>query len=90
MQNSQTWVVVAYFVGFFLIFYLFIIMPRKNQEKKHKQLVSEISRGDKVVSIGGIKGTVARVKDDSFIIKVNENTEIELLKTAIAYKAEEQ
>jgi preprotein translocase subunit YajC len=90
MQNGQTWVVVAYFVGFFLIFYLFIIMPRKNQEKKHKKLISEITRGDKVVSIGGIKGTVARVKDDSFIVKVNEDTEIEMLKTAIAYKAEDQ
>ncbi|HBQ27566.1 MAG TPA: preprotein translocase subunit YajC [Syntrophomonas sp.] len=71
---------------FILIFYVFLIMPRKKEEKRHKTLLEELKKGDKVVSIGGINGVVARVKDDSVVLKISENTEVEFLKKAIAYK----
>ena len=90
-MNAQQggWLTVAIYFGvFLLIFYLFVIMPRKKQEKKHSELTSGLKRGDKVVTIGGIKGEVAKVKDNSIVLKVNENTEIEFLKKAIGYKDE--
>lgn len=75
---------------FMLVFWFFIIKPRKQQEKKHKDVVESIKRGDKVVTIGGLKGEVSRVKDDSVMIKVDESTELEYLKNAIAYKVEDK
>ena len=88
--NAQYWLTLLGWMGaIILIFYVFLIMPRKKEEKRHKNLLEELKKGDKVVSIGGINGVVARVKDDSVVLKVSENTEVEFLKKAIAYKVED-
>lgn len=89
MPNNQLVQLGIWFILFIGIFYVFIIMPRKRQEKKHDELVGGLKRGDKVVSIGGIKGEITKVKDESIILKVSDNTEIEFLKKAIAYRDEE-
>lgn len=87
---SESWVTMAiYFGGFMAVFYFLILMPRKKQEKKHKQVLDSLKKGDRVVSIGGIKGEIARIKDDAVVLKVSENSEIELIKKAIAYRVEE-
>ncbi|HQA06686.1 MAG TPA: preprotein translocase subunit YajC [Syntrophomonadaceae bacterium] len=89
MQNQ--WIQLAiWFVLFIGIFYVFIIMPRKKQEKKHQEMVSALKRGEKVVTIGGIKGEIAKVKEETVMLKVSDNVEIEMLKKAIAYKDGEQ
>lgn len=80
---------VLYFGGFIAIFYVFIIQPRKKQEKKHKEMLETLKRGEKVVTIGGIRGEVARIKDKTVMIRVSDNLEIEFLKTAVAYRADE-
>jgi preprotein translocase subunit YajC len=89
MENN--WVAMILYFGVFIgIFYVFIIMPRKKQEKKHGEFLSELKRGAKVVTIGGLRGEVVRVKDDIVVLKVNEDTEIEFIKKAIAYEADNQ
>ena len=90
-QNSSAWVTFAIYFAFFVgVFYIFIIMPRKKQEKKHKEMMETLRRGEKVVTIGGIRGEVSRIKEESVTLKVNENIEIEFLKSAIAYKNGEE
>lgn len=87
--QAQSWLSVAIYLGIFIaIFYFFIIAPRKKQEKKHKDVLSSLKRGDKIVSIGGLKGEITRIMDDSVLIKVNEGNEIEILKRGVAYKEE--
>lgn len=81
---------VAYFGVFILIFYLFIILPRKKQEKKLKELVESLKKGEKVVTIGGINGVISRIKEDTVMLKIAENTEIEVLKRAVAYSADRE
>lgn len=89
--QQQGWLNVAIYFGIFLVFfYVFIIMPRKKQEKKHKAILENIKRGDKVVTIGGVRGEISKVKDDAVFIKTGENTEIEFVKHAIAYKVEDK
>lgn len=91
MTQQPSWMPIAIYFGIFLaVFWVFIIMPRKKQEKKHKEVLASLKRGDKVVTIGGIRGEVARVKDDAVAIKVSENSEIEFVKHAIAYKVEDK
>ena len=88
--NAQSWLSMLVWLGvFILIFYVFLIMPRKKEEKRHKNLLDELKKGDKVVSIGGINGVIARIKDETVVLKVSENTEVEFLKKAIAYKVED-
>lgn len=90
MPNSQWIQLLIWFALFIGIFYVFIILPRKRQDKKHEDLVGSLKRGEKVVSIGGIKGEISKVKDDTVILKVSENSEIEFLKKAIAYREEDK
>jgi len=79
--NAQSWMSMLIWLGvFILIFYVFLIMPRKKEEKRHKTLLEELKKGDKVVSIGGINGVVSKIKDDTVVVKVNDDTEIEFLK----------
>jgi len=90
-QGQQGWLTMAIYFGVFLaVFYFFIILPRKKQEKKHAEVLSNLKRGDKVVTIGGLRGEVSKVKDETILIKVNDNSELEFIKKAIAYKAEEK
>ncbi len=87
---EQSWfTIIIYFGVFFLIFWLFIIRPRKTQEKKHTQMVDSLRKGEKVVTIGGIKGEIARIKDESVMLRIADNIEIEILPKAIAYKEDE-
>ncbi|MEQ8237502.1 MAG: preprotein translocase subunit YajC [Syntrophomonadaceae bacterium] len=89
--QQQGWLTALIYLGIFMaVFWFFIIKPRKQQEKKHKEVVESLKRGDKVVTIGGLKGEIARVKEDSFVLKVSENTELEFVKKAIAFKVEEK
>lgn len=80
--------IALYMLGFFVILYLFIILPKQRQEKKHKQLIESLKAHDKVVTIGGICAEVKKVKEKTFVLKLSEGVEMELLKTAVAYKQE--
>jgi len=91
MAQQPSWMPVAIYFGIFLaVFWVFIILPRRKQEKKHKEMLANLKRGDKVVTIGGLRGEVARIKEDTITIKVNENTEIDFVKKAIAYLIEDK
>lgn len=74
----------VYVVGFIAIFYFLAIRPQQKQRKSHEQLVSSVKRGDKVVSIGGIHGTVKRVEEGLIVMEVSKGVEIKLARRAIA------
>lgn len=67
-----------------LIFYFLMIRPQRKRDKEAKQMIAAIKKGDKIVTIGGIRGTVAVVKENTVILKVDDNTRIEFNKSAIA------
>lgn len=72
------------FVLIILIFYFLIIRPQKKKDKEAKAMLAAIKKGDKVVSIGGIHGTVVAVKDTTIVVKVDDNARIEFSKNAIS------
>lgn len=68
-----------------LVAYWFLILRPHNKKRKETQdKLSKLSKGDKIVTIGGIHGKVASVKDTLVVVKVDDNTEITFDKTAIA------
>ncbi|MDR2659782.1 MAG: preprotein translocase subunit YajC [Spirochaetaceae bacterium] len=74
----------APFILIIAIFYFLIIRPQNKKQKETQKMLSELKKGDKVVSIGGIHGTIAAVKDSSILLKVDDNVKIELSRNAIA------
>ncbi|MGE5342150.1 MAG: preprotein translocase subunit YajC [Candidatus Omnitrophota bacterium] len=72
------------FALIFVIFYFIIILPAKRKQKQHQNLVNSLKGGERVLTAGGIYGTVSRVMDDRFEIQVDKNTKILVTKTSIA------
>ena len=83
MSSTILWTVV-YIVAIFAIIYLLILRPQKKRQEQHDDLVSALSLGVEIVTIGGIHGEVSRIKDDTLWIKVSNNVEIEIEKSAVA------
>ena len=66
----------------FVIFYFFLIRPQQRKAKEHKKMVEELKRGDKIVTTGGILGTVERIIDNEKIeVKISDNVVVEILRT---------
>ena len=66
----------------FVIFYFFLIRPQQKKVKEHKIMVENLKRGDKVVTSGGIVGTVERVmENDKAEIQISENVNVEIVKS---------
>jgi preprotein translocase subunit YajC len=65
----------------FVIFYFFLIRPQQKKAKDHKLMVNNLKRGDKVVTSGGIVGTVDRIVDnDKIEILISENVLVEVVR----------
>jgi preprotein translocase subunit YajC len=70
----------------FAVLYFLMILPQQRRQKKHTQMLEQIKRGDRVVLGAGIHGIVSNVKEQTFLVKVAENTELEIDKSAVSYK----
>ena len=65
----------------FVIFYFFLIRPQQKKVKEHKVMVEGLKRGDKVITSGGITGTVERIIDnDKVEVEIAENVKVEIVK----------
>lgn len=65
------------------IFYFLIIRPQRKRDRETKEMLASIKKGDKVVSIGGIHGTVMVVRESTIVVKVDDNTRLEFSRNAI-------
>ncbi|GHV84384.1 hypothetical protein AGMMS50212_17240 [Spirochaetia bacterium] len=66
------------------IFYFLIIRPQNKKQKETKKMLEAIKKGDKIITIGGVHGTIHSVKDSSVIVKVDDNVKMEFTRGAIA------
>ena len=66
----------------FVIFYFFLIRPQQKKVKEHKSMVEGLKRGDKVITSGGITGTVERIIDNEKIeVEIAENVKVEIVRS---------
>ena len=65
----------------FVIFYFFLIRPQQKKVKEHKAMVENLKKGDKVVTSGGITGTISRVIDnDKIEVEIADNVTVEVVR----------
>jgi preprotein translocase subunit YajC len=67
-----------------LVFYFLIIRPQNKKQKALQKMLGSLTRGDKIVTIGGMRGTVSAVKEQTVIIKADDDVKLEFNKNAIA------
>lgn len=70
--------------AFGVIFYFFFIRPQSKRAKEHQQLLSNLAKGDEVVTTGGLLGKITRITDNFFMIMIAEGVEVSVQKNAIA------
>ena len=68
----------------FVVFWVFLIKPQQKQQKQRAAMLEALKPGDKVVTIGGICGTVSRITDDKIFVEVSEGVVLEMLRNAIS------
>ena len=68
----------------FAIFYFLLIMPQQRRQKKWQKMLEELKTGDKVVTSGGIRGTIVAIKDDYLHLRVPpDNLRLEVSRASI-------
>lgn len=67
----------------FVVMWLFMIRPQRKQQKELEKFRSELKKGDKVITAGGIYGTIAEIQDTTVLIKVDGEVKIRVDKTSI-------
>lgn len=71
-------------VAFALIFYFIVWRPQSKKTKEHRNLIAGLSKGDEVVTNGGLIGKVLKVEDDFLVFKAADNVELKLQKGAVS------
>ena len=76
------------FVLIFVVFYFFLIRPQQKRAKEHREMVSQLRRGDKVITSGGLVGTVTKSVDDHETVEVEiaKDVKVNIMRTMIADK----
>lgn len=67
----------------FAIFYFMIIRPQQKRAKEREQMLSTLQKGDKVITSGGIHGTIAGIEDKTCLVQVSDNVKIKVERSAI-------
>ncbi|WMY97740.1 MAG: preprotein translocase subunit YajC [Arsenophonus sp.] len=84
-EQGTSYSFIFMFIIFGLIFYFMILRPQQKRNKEHKKLMESISKGDEVLTTGGIIGRVTKVSETNYItISINENNEIIIKQDFIA------
>ena len=87
LQSEGGGQMVSMFVTFGLVFvvmYFLIIRPQSRRQKQAKAMLAALKKGDRVATIGGIRGIIHSIREDAVVIKVDDNTKIEFTKSAVA------
>ncbi|PYP90687.1 MAG: preprotein translocase subunit YajC [Candidatus Angelobacter sp. Gp1-AA117] len=75
----------------FAIFYLLMILPQQKRQKRWQEMVSNLKNGDKVITGGGIRGTIIAIKDDALHLRVPpDNLRLEVTKASVVSVAREE
>ena len=83
----QMWIMLALI---FVVMWFFMIRPQRKQQKELQNFRDSLKKGDKVVTIGGIYGTVCEIKEGSVLIEVDNNVKIRVSKQALVKDFSEQ
>lgn len=77
----------SFFITIFLMFaiiYVLMFLPQQKKQKEHQKMLNEVKKGDEVITSGGIHGIISSLKDDTVIIKIDNNVKVEVTRAHIS------
>ena len=81
---------IIFLVVIFALFYFVMIRPQRKKQKQQQEMVQALQKGDKVITAGGIFGTIDSVRDDSVVIKVESGTMLRVAKGSVMVLKDQQ
>ncbi|MDR7556619.1 MAG: preprotein translocase subunit YajC [Armatimonadota bacterium] len=86
LQTQQSQIpLIAIYVLFFALIYLLMIRPQRVQQRKRREMLNALKRGDRVVTIGGLHATIADIKDDVLTLDLAPNVRVKADRGAVSY-----
>ena len=68
----------------FVVFYFLLIRPQQKKMKEHKALISNLKRGDRVITSGGLIGTVSKVLDDELEVEISQGVKVKVVRQMVS------
>ncbi|CAM4277259.1 preprotein translocase subunit YajC [Cytophagaceae bacterium 50C-KIRBA] len=89
MANNPQIMQILLFGGIFVVFYFFMIRPQQKKAKEAKKFIDELKTGDKVVTIGGVHGTVVSIREKTLVVEIDSSKGVRVVfeKSAVSKDA---
>lgn len=68
---------------FGVVFYFLLIRPQQKNQKMRKEMIASLKKGDKIVTIGGIIGTIKELREDDMTLRVGDNLDIKMMRYSV-------
>lgn len=81
---GSTWPMLLFLVVIFAFFWFVMVRPQRKRQKEHQQMMEGLNKGDKVITAGGIYGTIDSLSEDTVTIKVEGGTTLRVARGSIA------
>jgi preprotein translocase subunit YajC len=87
--TGSPWFMIIFLVVIFALFYFVMIRPQRRRQKEHETLMQGLQKGDRVITAGGIYGTIESLSEDSVVIKVEGGTTLRVARGSVAVRRED-
>ncbi len=78
------------FIPMIVIMYLLMIKPQQKKQREQQEMLKKLKVGDRVVTTGGIYATILAVREKTFLVKIAENTKVEISRSSVAVMVNEE
>ncbi|MFC1937025.1 preprotein translocase subunit YajC [Chloroflexota bacterium] len=82
-EGGLDWRTIIFLVFIAAIFYFFLMRPQRRRQKEHQKLTMELKRGDKVITAGGIYGTIENLSEESAVLKIESGATIRVARGSV-------
>ena len=83
-EGGSIWSMVLMFGSIIAIFYFMIIRPQQKRTKDREKLLEAVKKGDKIITAGGIHGTVIGLEDKTVLVQIADNVKVKMERTSIS------
>ena len=82
------WTLLAIMAAMFAAFYFLMIRPQRKRQKEQQKMLEELKKGDKIITAGGMFGTIESIDDESMVVRVESGATIRMLRNSVMVKRE--
>jgi len=88
-QQGNPLMTIGFFALIFMVFFFLIIRPQQKKQKEHQKMLQSVQNGDRIMTTGGLIGNIMGTKEeeglDILVLKIAENTKVEVSRTSVAH-----